>query len=187
MKKRTVIICLILSLLLCGCGQSLPETAADGTPWGEDWTNLGVVAGVEPLEGWTPQRSEDALAAEGIYFAAWTWGEGVKNADGSTVYPAQIFLVLQEGETAEDTDACVAGWESLINERYLVDETVTAGDFTMLSYRSADESASFAGGVCALGIHGNYAVNAELTCQADSPLDPQEVLTAFLNNIHYAS
>lgn len=188
MKKKSIVICLILCLLMGGCAsQTMPETAADGTPWGADWTNLGTVAGVEPLDGWTAQRNEDVLAAEGMYFAAWYWGEPSQNSDGETVYPAQIFLVLQECESSDAAQARLNDWQTLAQENYIAEDSLTADGFTLLPYRFPDDTGNFAKGICALGIHGNYAINAELSCRDDFPLDLQETLTTFLNNIHYAN
>ncbi|MBQ8238521.1 MAG: hypothetical protein IJZ39_10290 [Oscillospiraceae bacterium] len=188
MKKRTIIICLIFSLLLGGCApQAMPETAADGTPWGADWTNLGTVAGVEPLDGWTAQRNEDVLAAEGMYFAAWSCGTPAENDDGETVYPAQIFLLLQECDSPQAADDCLNAWQALAQENYIAEAPVPAGSFTLLPYRFPDDSGHFSAGISAFGIHGNYAVNAEISCAEDFPLDLQETLTDFLNNIHYAN
>lgn len=190
--KKTVILCLILCLLLSGCASpALPETASDGTPWAEDWVNLGAVLGVEPMEGWAAQRNEDVLAAEGMYFAAWSYGDSTKNDDGQTVYPAQIFLVISECEADTAVSACLADWEALVQERYRAGESFEAscssGDFCMTPYFFPEDSGNFTRGMIALGSHGNYAINAELSCRNDFSGDPGEVLTAFLENIHYAN
>lgn len=190
--KKTAILCLILCLLLSGCASSaLPETASDGTPWAKDWVNLGAILGVEPMDGWTSQRNEDVLAAEGMYFAAWSYGDPSQNDSGETVYPAQIFLVISEQESDAEVSACLADWEALVQDRYTAGEAFEAscnsGDFDMIPYLFPEDSGNFTSGMIALGSHGNYAINAELSCRDDFTGDPGEVLTAFLKNIHYAN
>lgn len=192
LKKRIVILCLILSLVLTGC--SLPQTpdvAADGTPWGDDWTNVGAVLGVEPLEGWTSQRSEDLLADVGMYFAAWTWGEGETDSEGSKHYPAQIFLVLSGCADDAAAQAQLSQWQALAAETYRTEapQTLehTLGTFTVIPYRTAGEDASFDLGLSALAVIGAFAVNVEISCREDAGLDPEAVLTDFLNACHFAA
>lgn len=192
MKKISVIFCLILCLLISSCSsQTLPETAADGTPWSEDWTSLGTVLGVEPMEGWTAQRNEDILAAEGMFFATWSYGEPTQNSDGDTVYSAQIFLVVSECESAQAVETCLADWQALVGEHYLTEEPQTidsaSGSYTLIPYRFPDATGNFTKGISALGSFGNYAINAELSCRDDFPLDIRETLTVFLENLHYAN
>lgn len=187
MKKRIISILAIICLLLTGCAApSLPEVAADGTPWGEDWTNVGVILGVEPVEEWTEQRSEDLLADVGMYFASWTWGEGEMDTEGNKSYPAQVFLLL----SGSDPEKLVAEWQTIAEETYLTQPARTMehelGAFTLIPYRFADEDASFDNGMICLGIVDGYAFNLEFSCRDDVSLDPEWVLTAFLDRFHFA-
>lgn len=185
MKKRIFALCLILTLLLTGCSlPEPPETAADGTPWSDDWTTLGAVLGVEPVEGWRMLRNEDALAAEGMYFASWVMGEA---EDG--VYPAQVFLVLSDCETAADTEPLTAEWIALVSENYTAEAPHTLehklGTFTLIPYRCDDDS-TFARGMSCVGVVGNRAVNLEVSCMADVELDLEGTIIEYLNGFHFA-
>ncbi len=192
MKKRLLALGLILTMLLSGCAlPEPPETAADGTPWSDDWINLGAVLGVEPLEGWSLQRNEDALAAEGMYFASWTWGQPEKDDAGTLRHPAQLFLVLSECESPADAEALVQEWTGMARETYVTGEADTLetalGSFTALPYRAADPEASFDLGISCLGIIGSRAVNLEISCRDGVDLDLEQTLTAFLSGFHFAS
>lgn len=61
MKKRFWIpLCLLGVLSLTGCGAPPPDTAADGSAWGEGWVTIGNVIGVETPEGMTFRENSDA-------------------------------------------------------------------------------------------------------------------------------
>lgn len=187
MKKRIISAFLICCLLLGGCSMpQVPDTAADGTPWGTDWTNVGVILGVEPMDGWEPQRSEDLLADVGMYFASWTHGEGETDAEGNKSYPAQVFLVL----SGSDPEKLVAEWQAIAGESYLTEPARTLehelGSFTLIPYRFAEEDASFDSGLSCLGIVDGYAVNLEFSCRDGLDLDPEQIITAFLDRFHFA-
>lgn len=187
MKKR--IFCIVLSLCLVLCGCSMPETpdkAADGTPWGDDWTDVGVILGVEPVEGWTEQRSEDLLADVGMYFASWTWGQGEMDTEGNKSYPAQVFLVLSGSEP----ETLVSQWQTIAEQTYVTEPARTLehrlGTFTLIPYRFAQEDASFDSGLSCLGIVNGYAVNLEFSCLDSAQLDPEQIIIAFLDRFHFA-
>lgn len=192
MKKRMFALLLTLALLLCGCAEppTPPDVAADGTPWGTDWTNFGAVLGIAPVEEWTEQRNEDVLAAEGMYFASWTWGEGELDAEGSKNYPAQVFLVISQRESAAEAEQDVLDWLDMARETYISEEAWTLehthGTFTMLPYRVDGGEGGFVRGMAAYGVHGDLAINLEFTCREDVSLDPEFTLTAFLDSIHFA-
>lgn len=192
MKKRILALVLTLTLLLTGCAAypTPPEVAADGTPWGTDWTNFGAVMGVAPVEEWTEQRNEDVLAAEGMYFASWTYGEAELNAEGETVYPAQVFLVVSQCESASGAEDAVQEWLDMARETYIAEEPWlldhTHGSFTMLPYRVDGGEDSFVRGMAAYGVRGDLAINLEFSCRENVSLDPELTLTAFLDSIHFA-
>lgn len=191
MKTKLIILCLCLSLLFVGC--SLPETpeaAADGTPWGEDWTNVGAVMGVEPMADWESQRSEDLLADTGMYFASWIWGEPQRTVEGEASYQAQIFLVLSGCETTEEAEKLASQWRGIADESYLTEEAyelaLDLGTFTVIPYRFQGEDASFDEGISATAVIGTYAIDVEITTVEGTGLDLAQTLTEFLNNCHFA-
>lgn len=191
MNKKLLALGLILVMLLGGCGvPEHPDVAADGTPWGSDWIDVGAVLGIEPQAGWTLQRNEDLLADTGMYFVSWTWGDPIRTAEGETSYPAQVFLVLSGCETAEDAAALTRDWLELVRENYDAQESDTLehrlGSFTLTRYQFREADASFDLGLSCLGAVGNRSVNLEISCLADTGLDLEQTITAFLNGFHFA-
>ena len=190
MKKRLLALGLILALLLGGCAiPEHPDTAADGTPWGKDWTDVGAVLGIEPQNGWTLQRNEDLLADTGMYFVSWTWGDPIRTAEGETSYPAQVFLVLSGCETAADAQALTGDWAALVRENYHTGEQKTLelplGSFTLTPYQFKEDG-SFDVGLSCLGVVGKRSVNLEISSLADTGLDLEQTITAFLSGFHFA-
>lgn len=191
MKKRLLALCLIAALLLTGCSlPQPPQTAADGTPWSDDWTTIGAVLGVENVDGWRLLRNEDALAAEGMYFASWVMGEPSLNAEGESSYPAQVFLVLSECEDPRAAEGLVAEWATLAEQSYDTAEASPLdhplGAFTLTPYDFPADSDTFRHGMSCLGVVGSRAVNLELSFRDEISLDPEQTLTAFLNGFHFA-
>ena len=97
--KRFIVCLLLLCLLLSGCARSVPEKAADGTAWGENWTTLGGVLGVEePGHDLELRDNNEALSVTDMYLASWTIGEGspYTNEDGDevTLYPARLDVLV---------------------------------------------------------------------------------------------
>lgn len=97
MKKY---VCLLLAVCVClsGCAALPPRQAADGLARSGDWVTVGGVIGVETPGGLDPLENNDALSANGMYYATWSMGEAVPytNADGeaSELYDAQLYLLL---------------------------------------------------------------------------------------------
>lgn len=169
---------LLLVVCLTGC--------APRSPWAADWTDLGGQIGVEPQEGWTLQRNEDVLAAEGIYYATWTQGqpEAQTDAEGNTVqvYPAQMHLLLAQ---PEDPEKEIENWNALAQERY----TLGAAQIVQCggqSFQTVLYTVPGAKGVFATARWGDRAIQAELKCREDFPAEPLELLSDFLNHCHYA-
>lgn len=194
MKKTAFVCTLILCLMLSACGAKLPEKAADGTAWGEDWTTIGSALGVEPMDGWTVQRNEDVLAAEGTFYASWTKGEAIsytnENGDEVTTYDAQIHLVVMELETAADAEEAAAQWQSLAKERY-PDMEKSNGEYAGQSFEIAVFSFPVGSGpasrrASATGIRGNLAIQVDVVTLEDFSQEPLEVLADFLEHCHYA-
>lgn len=190
MKKAAIVCILILCLTLSACGAKVPEKTADGEAWGGDWTTIGAFLGVEPMEGWTVQRNEDVLAAEGTFYASWTKGQALsytnENGDRITTYDAQIHLVVMELDTPEDAEQTAAQWQSLARERYPDMEESTDGPFQITTYSFPAGSGPASNGASATGIRGSRAIRVDVAVLADFPEEAMDVLTDFLEHCHYA-
>lgn len=190
MKKAAIVCILILCLTLSACGAKVPEKTADGEAWGGDWTTIGAFLGVEPMEGWTVQRNEDVLAAEGTFYASWTKGQALsytnENDDRITTYDAQIHLVVMELDTPEDAEQTAAQWQSLARERYSNMEESTDGSFQITTYSFPAGSGPASNGASAKGIRGSRAIRVDVAVLADFPEEAMDVLTDFLEHCHYA-
>ncbi len=117
-----------LCLGLAGCGAPpAPERAADGLDWDADWVTVGGVVGVDTPEGITPRENNEALAADGMYYATWSIGEGepYTNEDGdeATLYGAQIYLLLGGYKSEEEARDTLSQWQEMAKAQYAVDET----------------------------------------------------------------
>lgn len=196
MKKRFWSLFWLCGLLcLSGCGAPAPDTAADGTEWSDNWVTIGNVIGVETPEGMTFRESSDALEAQGMYYAAWSMGEGVTaaNEDGEDVqiYDAQVYLLLAGYDNTGKAEEAAAEWLDMAAERYAVESTASetyAGQaFTVITYTYASETNPFARGASAFGVYGNYAVSVELSCREDYDGSAPELLADFLEHCHYAA
>lgn len=194
MKKAAIVCILILCLTLSACGAKVPEKTADGEAWGGDWTTIGAFLGVEPMEGWTVQRNEDVLAAEGTFYASWTKGQALsytnENGDRITTYDAQIHLVVMELDTPEDAEQTAAQWQSLARERY-PDMEESNGEYAGQTYQISvypfpDGSGPASNGASATGIRGSRAIRVDVAVLADFPEEAMDVLTDFLEHCHYA-
>lgn len=175
---------------LAGCAR-LPATAADGTPWSKDWITMGNVMGVEqPGHGLTLR---DDKAARQMYYAAWSIGEThpYTNSDGqeTSLYDAQLALLLADAGTADAAQNDVDQWLGLAAESYVIGDTVqqtyNGQDFTVLTY-TFPEGEPFDHGVSAFAAFGSHAVSAELACQGTFEEDAGEILADFLEHCHYA-
>lgn len=194
MKKAAIVCTLILCLMLSACGNKLPEKTADGAAWSKDWTTIGSALGVEPMDGWTVQRNEDVLAAEGTFYASWTKGEAIsytnENGDKVITYDAQIHLVVMELETAADAEKTAAQWQSLARERYPdIEESnreYAGQTYQIAVYPFPDGSGPDSRGASATGIRGNRAIRVDVALLADFPEEAVDVLTDFLEHCHYA-
>ena len=143
MKKRiALLIAAALSLSLAGCGAvPPPEKAADGLDWDESWTTVGGIVGVDAPDGMDDRENNEALAANGMYYATWSIGEGrpYTNEDGkeAQVYDAQIYLLLGGYKSAEEAENTLAQWKDMAGLQYVVDrtrpETHNGQEFTVIT------------------------------------------------------
>lgn len=196
MKRFTIFLLVgALCLSLAGCtGPLPPEKAADGQDWNENWVTVGQIVGVDTPEGLDARENNEALAANGMYYATWSMGEAVPyvNADGedAELYDAQVYLLLSGGKSAEEAENTLAQWQELAKQQYALEGTDTqthnGQEFTVITYSFDSETNPYARGVSAYSVYRNYAVNVELACREDFDLDPEELMGQFLDNCHYA-
>lgn len=192
MKKRNYLFPLCLALLLSGCA-SAPRTAADGSQWQEDWIPVGTQIGIEAPKHLTLLDNKETLAADGLYYAAWTAGDSVpyENSDGDTIdlYDAQLYFLSSETMTEEKAKENCEAWLSAARENYEIrtEDTVTLGGqtYTWITYDCASEDNPYDRGVSAFGVSGTTAVCAEFACLEDYTEDLETILTDFLNGCHF--
>ena len=195
MRRIAAALMLCALLALTGCGKAAPPTAADGATWSEDWVTLGNVLGVDTPEGLTSRENSDVLSTKGMYYAAWSVGEGepYTNAEGEAaqLYDAQVYLLLAGYGSTEQAEETANEWLSMGYAQYAVDaeavETCNGQEFTVLTYTYTSEDNPYDWGVSAFGTYGNYAVSVELSCREQFEGNALEVLQDFLDHIHYAA
>lgn len=197
MRKRTMLFlagALCLGLAGCTAGP-LPDKAADGSPWDESWTAVGNMIGVDAPEGMTLYENNEALAANGMYYAAWSMGESepYTNGDGEDVelYGAQVHLLLGRCQSGKKAGDMLAQWQELAGRQYAIGSTAQEShngvDFTAITYTFESESNPYARGASAFGVYGTCAVSVELTCRECFDGDAAQLLGSFLDHCHYAA
>ena len=194
-KAAAILLAGALCLGLTGCASAPPpEQAADGLSWSDSWVTVGNVVGVDAPEGMDHRENNEALAANGMYYATWSIGEGepYTNADGeeATLYDAQVHLLLggfKSGEEAQDT---MAQWQEMAQAQYTVGETAEAvhngQKFSLITYTFDGETNPYARGASAFGVYRNYAISVEFTCREGFDGGAEKLLAQFLDNCHYA-
>ena len=196
MKKWMVLlIAAALSLGLAGCGTPPPpEKDAGGMDWDENWVTVGGIVGVDTPDGMDHRENNEALAANGMYYATWSIGEGrsYTNEDGdeAQVYDAQVYFLLGGYKSVEEAQNTLAQWRDMARQQYMVEqtgsETHNGQDFTIITYSFDSETNPYARGASAFGVYRNYAISVELTCQEGYDGDAAQLLSRFLDNCHYA-
>lgn len=196
MKKASAILLIgVLCLGLAGCAAAPPpEKAADGLGWDESWVTVGNVVGVDAPEGMEHRENNEALAANGMYYATWSIGEGepYTNEDGeeAQLYDAQVYLLLGGYQSANEAEDALTQWKDMASQQYAIEstaeETHNGVDFTAITYTFESEANPYARGASAFGVYRNYAVSAELACRQDFDGDAAGLLGRFLDNCHYA-
>lgn len=196
MKKRMVSwLAAALCLSLAGCAVLPPERAADGSAWDEGWVTVGGVLGVDTPEGLTPRENNDALSANGMFYATWSMGEGetYANEDGedATLYDAQFYVLLAGASSADEAEKSAEEWLELADSRYTVDgrfeKTYNGQPFTVLTYTYGSDTNPYQRGAFAYGVYRNFAVSVELSCREGFTGDPPELLAEFLEHCHYGT
>lgn len=197
MKKAVVpLLAAALALTLAGCATpDPPAQAEDGTAWSEDWVTVGGVIGVDTPQGMTPQENNEALAANGMYYATWSMGESAPyvNADGedALIYDAQAFLLLAGYTSEEEARQTAADWLELAKGQYQISETETrtynGQEYTVITYDFASDTNPYARGASAFTVSRNFAVSVEFSCLETFDGDAPALLADFLENCHYGT
>lgn len=189
MKHKLIPLILVLSLVLCGCGgESLP---AD---WDETWTVIAPFLAAEPMEDFAFGESDDILGLSGVYYATWTNGDkrDFTNAEGeeTVIFDAQIYVVAQECRTEEDAQRNVAAWSAREKQNYRIGEefgiTLNGRDYIMLTMLSGKAGNPYGFGAAAFTVSGSNALCVELVCSDSFTGNPQAVLEAFINGLHFS-
>lgn len=189
--KRIWILALLAALALTGCADSSADRHPD---WDESWVRLAEYIGVEPLEGFELNESNDVLSMSGLYYAAWTSGSGQRfvNADGdeATVYDAQIYVLLEECRAPEAAEEAVGAWIVREKSSYGAGEAYTKSfggqEFDILPLVSGSESNPYTHGTAAFAVRDEWAVSVELVCADSFEEDPGPLLERFLAGFHYS-
>lgn len=183
---------LCLSLALTGCSPPPAETT-DGRKWQESWLMIGTGIGIDAPKSLTLLDHKEALAADGLYYAAWAAGSSVpyKNSEGETVdlYDAQLYLLVNEADTEKNAEKNCRAWLASADDNYEIiskDTLICNGqDYTVITYNCIGDDTPYDRGISAIGACGETAVCAELTCVEDYSGDLTQLLTEFLNGCYY--
>lgn len=192
-RCQTLCLCFLLGsiYLLSGCASNAPQE----TPVQKDGS---VIVG-HTLEiknndkRLVPLDNKDALAADGLYYAAWSCGNAkpYENKDGDTVdlYDAQLYLLLGEAKSAENAQHDKNTWLAAAEDNYDVQQTeeisCNGQSYTLLTYQCKSKDTPYDRGVSAFCTHENTAVCIELTCQKNFSEDLHEMMTGFLNSCFF--
>lgn len=188
--KRIRIFALLMVLVFAGCSgadQKLPPG------WDESWVQIAGYVGVEPLDGFTLNESNDVLSMSGLYYATWTSGDGrdIVNAEGgnAVVYDAQIYVLLEECRSAEEAEETAEGWSAHEKKSYETGESETRSfgtqSFELLPLLSGSEGNPYPRGTAAFAARDEWAISVELVCSESFEGDPRAILEQFLVGFHY--
>lgn len=197
-KRKFFIGILCVALMLTGCGSvfSSIEKEVD-TSW-EDagFITIGKFLTVQNNDSrLTLQNNLDTLAADGLYYAAWTIGgaEPYENSDGKTVdlYDAQLYLLLGEAHDDAEAQSKMNDWLAVAKTNYdILSEEETACNsqsYTLITYNCVSEENPYARGVSAFGVRNNIAVCIELTCRENFEEELRPILVDFLNSCTFTA
>ena len=193
MKKYTLIaLVLALSLVLTGCMGGMvrpPETLGDGTPWDGNWVNMAGLVGVEKPEGFDLLTTNGTLENMTIQYATWVRGEETKIDKKTYIYEGQIYLMVEQCESADQAAATVQEWygklggDLQITAREVV--AVDGVDYELVYYTPQGTDTHFSRGVTTFWQHGSMVLVADIACVETMELDLTKTMTEFLAGFHY--
>lgn len=195
--KKSAIFALLLSacIALSGCTAAAPEKAADGARWESSWIRVGPILGVDTPDSFSLLENNEALAANGLYYASWTMGaaEPYVDAEGENVslYDAQLYALAAEAASGAEAESMLENWMALAETRYASirsgTEVCNGQSYTILTYRYSSDDNPYAAGASAFGVYKNYALSIELSCRENLCKNAQDILLDFLSRCHYGA
>lgn len=189
--KRIWIFALLAALMLTGCSSADRELPPG---WDENWVRIADLVGVEPLDGFTLNESNDLLSVSGLYYATWTSGDGQDfvNSDGkeAIVYNAQVYVLLEECRSADAAKKAVETWITREKQSYETGDADTKSlggqDFEVFPLISGSEENPYTHGTAAFAARDEWAISVELVCADNFEGNSQEILEQFLAGFHYS-
>lgn len=189
--RRLWILVLLAAMALSGCSGSVGQPNPD---WEKSWVRIGDIIGVEPMEDFSLNESNDVLSISGLYYATWTCGDGKDyvNTDGddAIIYDAQIYVLLQECRDSEAAAQTVDTWIAREKQSYTAGETDTESFgtqvFDLLPLSSGKAGNPYSHGIAAFAVREQWAISVELVCSDGFTGNPQSVLARFLTGFHYS-
>lgn len=139
----------------------------------------------------TLNEYNEALSANGFYYATWTSGDpsAITNSEGEAalLYPRQLYMITYEGTNSSDAGSKAVGWLAAAKKNYRVTEeyafSAAGREYTILEYTFADASNPYAQGVSAFITSENEtALCAELV-STDENDSLRTLLESFLTSL----
>ena len=188
--KKIGILFLIIILLMIGCAK---EPAADAHPeWDAYPIRFGDVLAAETIEGFALNETSDVMSIAGLWYATWTAGEGeqIENAQGkeATVYDAQIYLLLKEGQTEKGAQNDVLDWIKREQGAYETTETtltVNGNEYRVLHLVRGGADNPYHHGEAAFLLIGANVVTVEVLAKEGFSGDTEAILRQFLEHLHF--
>ncbi len=187
---RKLLIAILISLaslcvLTAVVARLPPYRAADGTKWDRNWTSVGALVGVEPVEGWTLSYANEEAAM-------WIAGAGTEmDRDGDGVADAKIHMSLCGEITTELAEKWTLDGISTFTDPdiYDVERIFSASfngqEFALVVYECRPGDHPYGREISAFGTFGKHSINVGIECQEAFESDALTTLTSFLEKCHY--
>lgn len=189
MKLKYFFCFFCITLMLAGCSSMYSSPKKD-TIEVSDYITIGRYLTIQNTDNRLSLLSNmDTLAADGLYYAAWTIGnaEFYENSDGETVdlYDAQLYLLLGEFRDKVSAQNNMTKWVDAGKTNYEVfdeEEVVCNGQsYLLLTYNCVNADNPYDRGVSAFGVYDDSAICIELTCRENFEENLRAILIDFLN------
>lgn len=205
-RRFLPVLLLALLCILSGCSAGpasssrTADTSLTAIPQTDPHGKIPIGSGVAVppgIDGFVLNEYNEALTANGYFYAAWTAGEpsDYVNSDGeeAALYDAQIYMIVYEGTDGEDAASRVAGWLAAAREKYdvLEERKGSLPGFSrepvpkcdLLSYASSGGSNPYIGGASAFASAGSTAFCVEVLHTPAWEGDSYTVLLDFLRQV----